>query len=98
MIETGIQSMLNSGTRLLVVSDPELRLGPSPDLLGSIFRLTPAEVQVALGVARGKKLAEIAADHGNKVGTVRTHAKAVFAKTGTRGQAELAALVGRLVL
>lgn len=98
MIDAGIRSMFNSATRLLVVSDPELRKGPPPDLLGPMFGLTPTQVQVALGVAHGKKLAEIAADHGNKVGTVRAHAKAVLAKTGTRSQAELAALLGRFVL
>jgi DNA-binding CsgD family transcriptional regulator len=98
MIDAGIRSMFNSATRLLVVSDPELRAGPPPDLLGPMFGLTPAEVQVALGVARGQNLAGIAADHGNKIGTVRAHAKAVFAKTGTRSQAGLAALLGRFVL
>jgi DNA-binding CsgD family transcriptional regulator len=98
MIDASIRSMFDSATRLLVVSDPELRAGPPPDLFGPIFGLTPAEIQVALGVAHGRKLAEIAADHGNKVGTVRAQAKAVLAKTGTRSQAELAALLGRFVL
>jgi DNA-binding NarL/FixJ family response regulator len=95
-IEAAVQSAFNSGTWLLVVSDPELRAGPSPDLVAQLFGLTPAELEVAVGIARGKKLAEIAADQGIKVGTVRAHSKVVFSKTNTRGQAELAALLARL--
>jgi len=83
---------------LLLVMDPEVRQAPSPDLLCRMFGLTPAEVRIAIGIAGGKSLAEIAADHGLKIGTVRFHSKAVFAKTHTRGQAELAVLLTRLAV
>ncbi|NJO55617.1 MAG: helix-turn-helix transcriptional regulator [Rhodospirillales bacterium] len=81
---------------LLFVSAPEARTLPRPDMLSRAFGLTPAEVQVAIGIAHGRKLAEIAADRGVKTGTARTHLKTVFAKTGTRGQTELVALLARL--
>lgn len=41
-------------------------------------------------------MAEIAAGRDIKIGTVRAHLKAVFSKTGTRGQVELAALLARV--
>jgi len=60
------------------------------------FGLTPAEAEVAIGIAAGRTLAQIAAERGVKVGTVRAHSKTVFSKTQTRGQAELTGLLTRL--
>lgn len=63
--------------------------------LHSRFMLTPAEVQVALGIAEGKSLAAIAKMRGVAISTVRGQLKSVFVKTGTHRQAELvASLVG----
>ena len=64
--------------------------------LHSRFHLTPAEVRIALGIARGESLATIAIANGTSVETVRTQLKSVFNKTGTHRQAELAVLIGRL--
>jgi DNA-binding CsgD family transcriptional regulator len=97
-IETAVQPAFSGATRLLIVSDPELRVAPAADLVHQLFELTPAELQLAIAIARGSKLAEIAADQGIKVGTVRAHLKSVFAKTNTRGQAELTALLARLAV
>jgi DNA-binding CsgD family transcriptional regulator len=64
--------------------------------LSSRFLLTPAEAQIALGIADGETLAAIAEARGVSVSTARTQLKSVFAKTGTHRQAELVALlVGR---
>jgi DNA-binding CsgD family transcriptional regulator len=41
---------------------------------------------------------EIAGRHGVSIGTVRTHLKSAFAKTGTTRQAELAILLSRTTL
>jgi DNA-binding CsgD family transcriptional regulator len=87
---------LNGAGLLLVAFDPERCQPPPPDMLTEVFRLTPAEANVAIGIADGRHLAEIAADRGVKIGTVRAYSKTVFAKTGTRGQAELATLLTRL--
>jgi DNA-binding CsgD family transcriptional regulator len=70
--------------------------GPSSDILMLAFRLTRAEAAVAIGIAGGKTLAQIAADRGLKIGTVRAYSKAVFSKTGTRGQAGLTGVLTRL--
>ena len=97
-LETAIQRAFNSASLLLLVFDPEVRQSPSLNMLSPLFGLSPAEARIAIGIARGKKLAEIAVDHGVKVGTMRAHSKTVFSKTGTRGQAELAALLARLAV
>ena len=61
------------------------------------FQLTPAEARIALGIARGKTLANIAHLHGISVQTAKTYLKSVFSKTHTHRQTELAILlvVGR---
>jgi DNA-binding CsgD family transcriptional regulator len=64
--------------------------------LRSRFRLTPAEIRIALGIGRGETPAAVAAANGISLQTVRKQLKAVFAKTGTHRQAELAVLLGQL--
>ena len=59
------------------------------------FNLTPAQVKVALHVAAQGSVAEYAEKTGISEATVRTHLKAIFAKTGVSRQAELARLVLR---
>lgn len=57
------------------------------------FCLTPAEAQIALGLADGETLAAIAETRGVSVSTARGQLKSVFAKTGTHRQAELITLL-----
>lgn len=64
--------------------------------LRALFDLTRAEAAVAAAVAAGRSPREIAADRGIATSTVRSQLAAVFRKTGTARQAELAVLVGRL--
>jgi DNA-binding CsgD family transcriptional regulator len=92
------KSSVRGASLLLVAFDPERRQPPPRDTLTNLFGLTPAEASVAIGIVGGRHLAEIAADRGVKIGTVRAYSKTVFGKTGTRGQAELAALLTRLAL
>jgi DNA-binding CsgD family transcriptional regulator len=65
---------------------------PDELVLGSRFRLTPAEARIALGIARGEPLSDIADLHGITVQTARTQLKSVFSKTRTNRQTELAVL------
>jgi DNA-binding CsgD family transcriptional regulator len=69
---------------------------PSEHVLQRVFDLTPAEVRLAQGLARGDSLEEVAAAVGIKITTARTQLAAIFAKTRTRRQAKLVALLGRL--
>jgi DNA-binding CsgD family transcriptional regulator len=72
--------------------------GEAAAVLFSRFGLTPAEARIALGIAHGDSLATIAKEHGVSVKTARTQLKAVFAKTATHRQAELAALLLKMHL
>jgi DNA-binding CsgD family transcriptional regulator len=65
-------------------------------LLREAYRLTPAETEVAVALAVGNGLGAVAAAQGVTLATVRTQAQQIYRKTGVRGQAALARLVGRL--
>jgi DNA-binding CsgD family transcriptional regulator len=58
--------------------------------------LTAAEAQIALGLADGQTLSEIAEARRASVHTVRNQVKSALSKTGARRQADLVALVERL--
>lgn len=62
-------------------------------VLEGLFDLTGAEARVARGIAARRSVEEIASDAGLSRETVRTQLKAVLSKTGTRRQAELAAML-----
>jgi DNA-binding CsgD family transcriptional regulator len=69
---------------------------PAAALLEQAFGLTPAEARLAAQIAAGKTLAEIARNGCSGRETLRTQLKAVFDKTGTSRQAELALLLSRI--
>lgn len=64
--------------------------------LQRLYALTGAEAAVAIAIASGSTLREIATSRNSKIDTVRTQAKSALTKTGARKQAELATLVNRL--
>ncbi|WP_284123775.1 helix-turn-helix transcriptional regulator [Parerythrobacter aestuarii] len=61
--------------------------------LQDLFGLTAKEAQLALLISRGVKIAEAAGQLGLTVQSARLYSKRVYAKTGTRGQADLVRLV-----
>lgn len=63
--------------------------------LSRAFGLTPAEARLAGHIAAGQGIGNAALALGIGVETARSQLKAVFSKTGTHRQAELAALVAR---
>lgn len=81
---------------IVMVVDPDEHREPAALVLRQTFGLTLAEAETALLLARGLDLDEIARMRAVSGGTVRQQIKAVFAKTATRRQAELVALVLRL--
>jgi DNA-binding CsgD family transcriptional regulator len=66
---------------------------PSVRALRETFGLTSMEASVALALARGASLRQVAADNQVGVVTVRTHVAHLFEKTGTARQAELVRLI-----
>ena len=88
---------------VLFVIDPKAPLAGRGDTasaarLRSLFGLTAAEAAMALEAAGGEGLPAVARMLGVAPGTVRSHAKAVYAKMEIRGQADLARLLARLGL
>jgi DNA-binding CsgD family transcriptional regulator len=78
---------------LLLVTDPE-RSSTFPDtVLHALYRLTPAETEVANGLLMGYSLGEIASLRRVKLGTLRTQMKSLLSKTGTSRQSELMRLL-----
>jgi DNA-binding CsgD family transcriptional regulator len=61
--------------------------------LADRYRLTATEARLATHIGAGGSVAEYAALHGVSLGTVRTHLKAVFAKTGVHRQTDLVRLL-----
>ena len=58
-----------------------------------MFDLTEAEARLALGLASGLSLTELARQQGIRMTTARTHLARIFWKTGTRQQSQVAALL-----
>ena len=77
----------------LFVSDPERMPELPAARLSRLYGLTPAEAQLALQVAGGHDLREIAAMSTRTMNTIRTQLKQIFLKTGTTRQADLVRLL-----
>jgi DNA-binding CsgD family transcriptional regulator len=73
----------------------ERRPGPHATLLAGAFGLTPAEARLAAIIAVGGNPGRAAEELKITKATARNHLKAIFAKTGTRRQSELVALLSR---
>lgn len=65
-------------------------------VLGSAYRLTAAETEIALRLAQGESALQIAQSRGVSIGTVRSQIKTILSKLGVSRQAELVARVARL--
>lgn len=70
-----------------------LRIPPERFDAAIAFNLTKAESSLAAGLAEGRTLQSLAEERQVSLNTVRSQLKAVFAKTNTRRQAELVALL-----
>ncbi|MBI5278477.1 MAG: helix-turn-helix transcriptional regulator [Burkholderiales bacterium] len=80
---------------LMIAHDPlrELDTAHDPLLLAECFGLTPAEARIAVALAAGFDVKEIAQRHRTSVHTVRSQLRAVLVKTGTNRQADLIRLL-----
>jgi DNA-binding CsgD family transcriptional regulator len=80
---------------VVFISDPDRTDAPSTESLRRAFNLTQREAQLAIAISQGHGLQAAADTMGVAVTTVKSQLQQAFAKTGTRHQAELAALVQR---
>lgn len=81
---------------LIVMRDLDACPAPAPPLLARLYGLTPAESEVAAQIAAGVSVKELSRARGVTTATTRTILSAVFRKTATSRQSELAALIVRL--
>ncbi len=65
-------------------------------MLKTIYGLTPAECEIALRLASGRSVDQIALERTSTVGTVRGQVKTVLLKMGLSKQIELPAIIARL--
>lgn len=77
---------------LLLLSDPDTERLPTARHLEQTYGLTPAEVRVAVALAKGVSIEDIAGQGQVAVGTVRNQLKQVLSKTDTHRQAALVRL------
>ena len=78
---------------LVLLADPEVEPNLDAQVVASALNLTPAQGQVALLLARGRTLSEIAAATGRGENTIRTHRARIYRRLGISGRAELVQLV-----
>ncbi len=69
---------------------------PPEALLVTLFDLTPMEARVMLGLSGAKSRHAAAETLGMSENTIKTHLARIFAKTETKSQAELVALMGSI--
>lgn len=70
--------------------------GSSDDLrphLIDMFGLTETETSIALGLAAGRSMAELAGDLGFTENTIRSYSRSIYAKLGVRRQVDLVRLI-----
>jgi DNA-binding CsgD family transcriptional regulator len=82
---------------LVILIDPEPGPRPLEATLRSVFRLSEAEARIAVQLGSGESLDAVADVLGVGKETSRTHLKSIFAKTGVHRQAELVAILSRLL-
>jgi DNA-binding NarL/FixJ family response regulator len=81
---------------MVLVHDPATRWQHDPFVVAALYGLTPAESAVAVAVAAGAEVREIALRHGVAVATVRSQLHSVFAKMGLSRQAEIVLALAHL--
>jgi DNA-binding CsgD family transcriptional regulator len=80
---------------IVLFGDPDRTPPVASEVLARLYGLTAAEAAVAVAIARGEELSDIAAARGVSLNTVRTHLYRALTKTDTRRQTDLVRLLLR---
>lgn len=82
---------------LVIFIDPDVGPRPKQTSLQLLFRLTEAEARLAAQLASGESLETVAERLGIAKETSRSQLKSIFVKTGVHRQAELVAILARVL-
>ncbi|MFN3946448.1 MAG: helix-turn-helix transcriptional regulator [Allosphingosinicella sp.] len=81
---------------VIVTADPDAADPSIAARLRALFKLSSAEAEIAVALANGASIAEMALARRTSIGTIRSQVKSVSAKLGCGRQSEIVALVARL--
>ena len=84
---------LRRAAALVLIVDARRKSRIDPYLVATILGLTPTESEVAVSLAEGLDVREIATATGRKESVIRWHLKQIFDKLGLARQADVAQLV-----
>lgn len=87
-----LPSLFTQSIGLCLLEDPEVKILARPEKFQKLFDLSPKQAIILSKLCEGASLREIANTTGQSYETVRSHLKAIFAKTRTGRQSELVAL------
>lgn len=82
-------SIQSPAVAIVYISGDRLSQADRCDQLVDLFGLLPSEARLAWAIAQGQSIAEAADELGLTIETARNYSKKIYAKTGSRGQAEL---------
>ena len=78
---------------VVLVIEPDRQPKPDAEVVAAALNLTPAQSRVAVLLATGRTVSDIASAIGRGQSTVRSHLKAIHRRLGISRRAELAGLV-----
>ena len=96
-IRRSAHELFASAAAIGILSRPKPLGTNHSQVLQALFDFTPVEARIALRIAEGATIEEIAEADRRSVETVRGHVKNIRLKTGCRRQAELTGLITSLV-
>lgn len=95
-VATAACDIFGSGQAVLIFMPAHAARAPSAAVLAAAFGLTTAETRVAMLIAAGLTVDEVAARLSLSRNAVRFHLKSIFPKAGVQRQAAFVAAVGAL--
>jgi DNA-binding CsgD family transcriptional regulator len=96
-LTTGALRLPSAAVAAIFITSSDVPLPGISNGIGAMYGLTATETRLLAELALGATLAEAAASLGIGKNTAKTHVGRIFAKTGVSRQAELVALLGRLM-
>ena len=96
VVEGWAEPRISRAGALVLTVDPADRAGIDPAHVGDALGLTPAQSRVAVSLAEGRTIREIAVETGRSPATIKWHIRHIYARNGLSRRAELVQLVNAL--